>query len=280
MVCQIVPTVCGTTKVNLVDCPGFDDKTRSDAEILHIIGSVLSVQYLQGVKLWGVIYLQKITDNRFAGSTRQALELFQQLVGEEALGNVVLATTQWSKVRLEDKTTALERQQELRTKYWSEMLEKGAQIFQFEGDQASAESIVAQLIGKQHVVFRIQQELVEEQKRLGQTGAGALVEPIVKKKLEESKSDLQKVREKQRLNPSNFKKQQLAEQEEDAKNRVSQGEADAEKLGSKLGVKIMNALKNIDWKKAMKTAYSVVAAGMTIALALNGIFVSFPNLDI
>jgi len=119
------------------------------------------------------VFLQPITDVRFKGSAREVLSLFCELIGDDALSNVVLATTQWSRVTAEDMPTAKSREHQLRDHYWSDMLSKNSVTNRFEGNRASAEGIIAQLIGKDHVVLQLQKELVEEKKSLGKTGAGS-----------------------------------------------------------------------------------------------------------
>ncbi len=71
-------------------------------EILSQISELVAMQYQIGMKLWGVVFLQPITDVRFKGSALEVLSLFRELIGDDALGNVVLATTQWSRVTAED----------------------------------------------------------------------------------------------------------------------------------------------------------------------------------
>jgi len=72
-VCQAVPIEVGKTKVLLIDTPGFDDSERSDTEILTEISKLLAAQYKLGVNLKGVIYLHRITDNRYQGSSVRTL---------------------------------------------------------------------------------------------------------------------------------------------------------------------------------------------------------------
>ncbi len=60
----------------LVDTPGFDDSGRTDSEILTDISRLLAAQYEAGVSLKGVIYLHRITDVRYQGSSLKALNIF------------------------------------------------------------------------------------------------------------------------------------------------------------------------------------------------------------
>jgi hypothetical protein len=134
-------------------------------------------QYQLGIPLRGIIYLHRITDNKFQGSTLRNFQMFQSLCGEEALGNVVLATTMWDK--LSDRAEGLERDQQLRSDFWSLMEDRGSDIVVYDGSKAMAETMIALLLAKDQVVLSIQRELMEEQKQLKETSAGRLMVPAI-----------------------------------------------------------------------------------------------------
>lgn len=62
----------------LVDIPGFDDSGRTDSKILTEIACLLAAQYEVGVSLKGVIYLHRITDVRYQGSSLKALNILRK----------------------------------------------------------------------------------------------------------------------------------------------------------------------------------------------------------
>jgi ribosomal protein L29 len=271
--CEIVETRIGETNVAVVDCPGFDDSKRSDAEILSIIGKLVTTQYHIGLKLWGIIFLHRITDNRFQGSTHNVLNLFRQLVGDEALGNVVLVTTQWGRVSESDMPAAIEREQELRDKYWREMLDANSMTTRFTGDKASAEGIIAQLLGKNHVVLRLQRELVDEKKSLGKTGAGLFLKPKLDRKMREVREKLARL--KAQLNsgqPNNTKKLRILREISEVEATIARGESDEARMGKKVGVDLVEKLSGIDWQQGLRFALSVVGITVNIiVLVLGGI---------
>ena len=51
-----------------------------------------------GFKLAGVIYIYRISDNRFTGITRRNFEIFRGLCGDETLKNVILVINMWGEV--------------------------------------------------------------------------------------------------------------------------------------------------------------------------------------
>ncbi|KAF2258544.1 hypothetical protein CC78DRAFT_426885, partial [Lojkania enalia] len=169
--CALIETRIGATKVGVVDTPGFDDDEDSDAEILATITRFLTTQKRLNISLKGIIYLHRITDDRFSSSARRSLDILLNLCGDHALPNVALVTTMWAKV---DLSIGLQRDVELTSNYWAEFVSK-AHIFQYNGTQAMAETIVGQLLAEDDVVLKVQHELSDDHKRLDRTSAGRLV---------------------------------------------------------------------------------------------------------
>lgn len=169
----MIDTNLGGTPVAIVDTPGFDDTTRSDGEILHEITKFLVAQYKLGIKLKGIIYLHRITDVRMQGSALQYFEMFRRLCGQHAFENVALVTTMWG--LLKDVETGLKREDEVIGEFWADMITMGSYVTSFDGTRESAEGIVAQLVGKEDVVLKIQRELVDQGRTMEETSAGAYV---------------------------------------------------------------------------------------------------------
>lgn len=191
----------------LVDTPGFDDTNRDNSEILEEILKLLTYQYQNKayILLKGVVYLHRITDMRFTGASMEALKIFQKMSGEEALANVILATTRWDEV---DKDLGAAREQELRTNFWRFMLEKNTNMTRFYDSTESAMSMVSQLVNKSGIVFDIQHEVVDEGKATNETAAGSIVHNQLAKfkaKTEETVKELT-----------------VSQQEMDSNNRVGQ----------------------------------------------------------
>ena len=170
--CQAVPVDIGRSKVLLIDTPGFDDSERTDSAILTEISRLLSAQYEAGVSLKGVIYLHRITDIRYAGSSVKTLEIFKKICGKVALKNVLLVSTRWNEV---DEALGASREQQLRDKFWAYMLGNGSTMTRFYGNRESAMGIASQLMSRQNIVLELQRELIEERKTLNQTSAGVFV---------------------------------------------------------------------------------------------------------
>ena len=140
---QAVSTNIGKHKVVLIDTPGFDDSKRSDTDILTEISRLLTFQYEAGLALKGVIYLHRITDHRYQGSSVKTLNIFQKICGKHALKNVLLVTTRWHEV---DESLGAKRERELRDQFWKYMLSNQSTMIRYHGDHDSAVTIASQLL--------------------------------------------------------------------------------------------------------------------------------------
>ena len=95
------------------------------------------------MKLGGVIYLYDISLSRMLGTTRNNLEVFQKLCGDDAFQSVILGTTKWGDVFWEDGD---KRAQQVRDNYWRDMLDHGSEIFKFEDSSESAWTMVDSIL--------------------------------------------------------------------------------------------------------------------------------------
>lgn len=254
-----------------MDCPGFDDTTRSDAEILKEIAEQLSAVRLLGYNLKGIIYLHRITDNRMQGSAIRNLDLFKKLVGEDALANVVLATTMWSEMK--DIEKANERDSELREEYWGDMRRKGSVTTRFDGTTASAEGIVSQLLGRKSVVLKVQEQLVDQRMSLKQTAAGAFLEPKIRD--EEAQFRKRLVELQHELDFERNGNKRLAVKRSQKRNSASLQKRldDKEKLDSKPGEEVETKLSKFkagSKKHALHTVQAI-AAICTITFGIVGV---------
>ncbi|KAF5325902.1 hypothetical protein D9611_000784 [Ephemerocybe angulata] len=106
--------------VIIVDTPGFDDTKASDFEILKRIAEWLKQSCKGGAVLGGVIYVHDISQDRFSGTARKNLEMFNHLCGDAALHKVMLVTSKWGRQGGRDFGA---RERELQERHWRSMLE-------------------------------------------------------------------------------------------------------------------------------------------------------------
>jgi hypothetical protein len=265
-----VETSIGNTDFVVMDCPGFDDTTRSDAEILKEITEQLSAIRLIGHSLKGIVYLHRITDNRMQGTAIRNLDLFKKIIGEDALSNIVFATTMWGNVT--NISEASGRDSELREVYWGDMMAKGSSATRFEGTTASAQGIVSMLLGKRPVVLKVQEQLVDYKMSLNETAAGAFLEPTIQDEKEQYQKLLKLLESELQFERNNNRR--LITQR--AIKRNSKGLAkrteDQKTLKSKPGEEVESKLDK--WKKAGLSigmhSLRVLAAACSISFAIAG----------
>ncbi|KAH7925391.1 hypothetical protein BV22DRAFT_1034065 [Leucogyrophana mollusca] len=156
-------------RIVLVDTPGFDDTYVDDFEILRRIAVWLAYSYSKDRKVAGIIHLHEITQNRMFGSSRKNFTIFNELCGEGASQNIILATTKWGDIT---EATAQKHQQQLLSTFWRDMISQGSRTAQFRGTSESAWKIVSLILPKSPLILQIQRELVDEDKITPETKAG------------------------------------------------------------------------------------------------------------
>ena len=161
----------GLCNVTLVDTPGFDDTTRTDTEILELIASYMKYAYNDKAKLTGVIYLHRISDIRMSNSSYKNLRMFRSLCGSNNLSHVILATTMWDKVTLQE---GVAREEELlsENKFWGQMKAAGSIVKRYDGTAGEAMAMVNELVQKSPILLKIQEEVAVQNKKLIDTKAG------------------------------------------------------------------------------------------------------------
>ncbi|KAF2663211.1 hypothetical protein BT63DRAFT_129431 [Microthyrium microscopicum] len=176
----------------LIDTPGFDDSHIPDTRILADIAMWLGVAYAKKPKiiLNGIIYLHPINEPKMQGTAKKNLEVFKNVCGEECMPSVVLATTFWEKVSLEDGER---REEELETtdEFWGAMVKQKSRVLRHYNTRASALEIVEQFINKRSsIVLKIQREMIDEGLQVRDTVAGRKLEEKAIREGERAKSRL------------------------------------------------------------------------------------------
>ncbi|TFK33953.1 hypothetical protein BDQ12DRAFT_690350 [Crucibulum laeve] len=201
-------------RIVFIDTPGFDNTHRSDLEILQTISKWLTDTYKNGVKLAGIVYTHRISDNRMAGTPYRNLRMFGELYGDKAARNVILVTTMWDRVQ---RHLGEKRESELKSKYWKVLLDRGSDCYRFDNTQASAWAVIDKILESDDTeTLLLQEELVELRKRLQETQAGITLYDTLQKALLEQKETIRQLAEQATLqnNPK------LAKELEDEYKRI------------------------------------------------------------
>jgi len=205
----------------LVDTPGFNDTNKTDAEVLDMIADWLKKTYKSNVKVAGIIYLHRISDNRMSGSPLKNLQMFGKLCGDTAIKSVVLATTMWTKVRPVE--VGVRREQELKEKYWAGMLSLGSRMMRFGDSFDAAWKMIDQIVipetDKDNALL-LQEELVKLNLRLGETEAGKTLYTKLLELLSQQKETIKKLREEAVAEENEQLAQELAAQYEDMQDAL------------------------------------------------------------
>ncbi|KAJ4856515.1 50S ribosome-binding GTPase domain-containing protein [Trichoderma breve] len=183
----------GDKKFYLIDTPGFDDTHRSDTEILRQVADWLNRSYQAQIRLAGIVYLHRITDNRMGGTALKNLSIFKKLCGDEGLSCVVLVITMWGLVSREEGER---REHDLSTKpeYWAGMVSRGSKVLRLDKGTVSALAVMEHIFAqRRRITLDIQQEMASG-KTLDETSAGQEVQADLAALRKKHKKDLKKLR--------------------------------------------------------------------------------------
>lgn len=227
-------------------------------------------RYEAGVRLSGVLYLHRISDNRMGGTSLKNFQMFRKLCGDSMLPNVVIVTTMWGLV---DPGVGNRREQELKTDelFLKPVLEKGAQLVRHDNTLQSAQAILRCLAQKQPKALRIQEELIEERKTLPQTEAGAELAAELRdmmRKHEEEMMELQQEMAEAQATKDREAQMELAREREVHAKKLRDAEEARERMSRAFASAAVNPMKEF-WDgfmagyRSCPTIFSVVgmAAG-------------------
>ncbi|KAK4442920.1 P-loop containing nucleoside triphosphate hydrolase protein [Podospora aff. communis PSN243] len=206
----------GNKKVWLVDTPGFDDTKRADIDVLEDLAGWLMTATKNNLKLVGIVHLHRITDVRLGGVAYKDLKMFQKLCGKDSFPSVVLGTTMWP---ANPTVNDYNREKELRTTFYQEMIDDGAVMMRVMNTKGSALEAVLGFIDQPDLPEPM---VLAIQKELGQPGA-TLIDTAAGRQLEEEKIKIREVFE-QRLqdNEKRLARAMEAKNEEMVQMRISQ----------------------------------------------------------
>lgn len=264
------------TKVAVVDCPGFNDTYRSSTEILEEIARILCAQSIlnKSLRLKGILYLHSLEKTRMEGSDMDALQTFQELVGEAALPHVVLVSTMWGNFQHSERITAFKREAELRDKFWKSMIAKGSQVDRFDGNTASAQGLVSWLIKKKETVLALQHELISEDRTLNKTSAGASIAPYLDRDEDEIRRELKELTAQIRAEKNKSLRAAAQYDKDILEARNARVLLNKVQLGSRVGVDTKGAVdkyqKSHNWRGDLQLFCSVLGFGLTTVLPMAG----------
>jgi chromosome segregation ATPase len=174
------------------------------------------LRYSAGAKLAGVIYVHRISDDKFGGLAVKNFRMFRELCGEKTLKNVILMTNMWGRVVPQQGTA---REQQLKDEHFRAAIEKGARMYRHNNSAESARAILREILKNQPVVLQIQRELIDEGKDIGETGAGAELNRELHELAEKHRREMKELEENM-LKAMEEKDEESREELEEEKRRV------------------------------------------------------------
>lgn len=158
--------------VTLIDTPGFDDRQRTEVDILKLVAKHLMDTYCSGTHLNGVVFLQPINQPRVGASEASRTRLFKKLLGDQAFRRVIIGGTMWTSREDAERKIA---QRKKRTDIWGDMVQGGARAVAYDNTREGAVAIIRALMRHQPGELLIQRELAVG-KSLQETSAGRELE--------------------------------------------------------------------------------------------------------
>ena len=158
----------GSTQINLVDTPGFNDSELEDEDIYYKLLDWLKAFHERGQKFSGLLYLHPINKTREKGSDVRSLKVFRRLVGESNYNNIVIGLTFCD---LESPEVVASRERTLRESpdFWASMIAAGASVTRISSDKDECIALVARMAQMRTVNLQATKEMFEENRTAAQT---------------------------------------------------------------------------------------------------------------
>ncbi|CAN9268673.1 unnamed protein product [Alternaria alternata] len=191
-------------EIYLIDTPGFDDTKLEYAAVFRKIASWICTYCdgnRRGLRVGGMIYVQRITDMRMSGSSLKSLRIFEKICGERNFRDVVVVTTMWGSLKTnEARDAAVMRMKmmEERPEFFGNLIRGGARMEKSQGDGQSGVRIVELLADRRKtVVLQLQHEMRGGMKLEGTTAGRYLEGELVhtRERYEAQKRELEECAE-------------------------------------------------------------------------------------
>jgi hypothetical protein len=164
------------------------------------------------------------------GSLLKNLRMFSSVCGQRAMPSVVIATTMWSKVEVEEGER---REEELRSDFWKDIMAGGGRTERFEKTYHSAWRIIGHSSGTDRseggrargnlvTAPLLPREIVDDHLRLNETRAGVTLNKELEKLIQDRKDAVLRLEQQVKRQDDELIVQQLNEQAAEIDNKIRQ----------------------------------------------------------
>ncbi|KAF9039036.1 hypothetical protein BJ165DRAFT_1495954 [Panaeolus papilionaceus] len=182
--------------IYLVDVPGFADQKISEMRIIAMIRNWVNKNISPvGTGVMGyILYLDRITDTRVAGSKKKLIALFKELLGPGRAKSVTIITTMWDELWTEaQRERAENRYRQLESEHWKDLIDQGAKIVKFQNTQESAFQILHNVV--KHLPNSKEYAGLDSGKPIRKTSAGIAIYGNLLERIEARRQRLRAVEE-------------------------------------------------------------------------------------
>jgi hypothetical protein len=122
----------------------------------------------KNIKLAGIVYLHRISDNRMSGAALYNLRTFASMCGRDAMRGAILVTTMWGDVKEE---VGIRREVELKDIFRKDVMDIQFRMERFTNTSESAWCIIKMAMGNSQSDSLLLQEEMGKGLSLGETAA-------------------------------------------------------------------------------------------------------------
>ncbi|KAJ4480280.1 lipoxygenase [Lentinula aciculospora] len=187
-------------------------------------------RYDEQRKLNGLIYFHRVSDPRFGGQASRNVKMFRNLCGTNAYMNIVVLTTFWDRVSMEE---GLMREEQLKSTFFGDIVTGGARFMRHDrSSQLSALQVIAHILMLAPTNLQIQEEIRIENRILEDTSAGLVLREEVERVLEKHRQELASLgKEIDTMKQSNESlKKELEEEREELQQHLARWESEKAEL--------------------------------------------------
>ena len=203
--------------------------------------------------------------------------MFQSLCGKKVLGNVLLTTSQWSKV---DQAEGEYRESRLRNQdFWGGLIDKGATLQRFLGTRESGLELIHKLMPNTRKPLDIQDQIVEQHMTLLETNAGKCINEelaVQEKKHKEELESLEKERQEAIKAKDHEMKEILAAEQEKAQKKLDNAAAERKLLSQRVAeMQKHEAEKKDEEAKRDRAVIAVATKDIAVTAHITALFKSY-----